>query len=452
MNIAIVGGGATGLSAAWHLSRAGHAVKLLEASSRLGGSVRSDSTGGWMIEAGPNSIQESTQALVDLIADLGLSAERLEASSTSKNRFIVLNGKLAALPGSLGQFLSTPTMTGATKWRIVTEFMRSYPRRQGDVSVAQFVRDHFGPQLVERILQPFISGIYAGDPEKLCVRHAFPTLWEAEQAKGSIVRGMAAGSKQRRASGKLRHAKLISFRRGLQALTDALAAGLPAGSVEVGAAVGGLGPGERSRWSVQWAREGQDFKGEFDAVVLAVPASSLAELQVGSLGARPLAGLAAVEQPPVTSFFLGYRRDQISHPLDGFGVLVPSVEKRSVLGVLFNSSLFEGRAPAGHVALTVMVGGILQPDIARMPEDALLARIQADLADLLGAQGQPVFSRRTFWPRAIPQYNLGYDVHLGAIADCERAHPGLYVAGNVRDGIALSDCLKSGASVAKRVS
>jgi oxygen-dependent protoporphyrinogen oxidase len=267
-----------------------------------------------------------------------------------------------------------------------------------------------------------------------------------------LIRGLAKGAKKRREAGRPAAPKLISFRGGLQALTDAMASRLPPGAVELGAEVRRAGRGERARWRIEWVRGQECAQEEFDAVVSAVPSQSLSRLEIGGAGERPLEVLAQVEQPPVASLFLGFRREQIRHPLDGFGVLVPSVEKRSVLGILFNSTLFEGRAPDGHVALTVMCGGSLQADIARLPHDQLLATVQRDLAELIGAQGEPVFVRRSFWPRAIPQYNIGYDRYLDAISACERTWAGLFIGGNVKGGIALTDCLKSGSSLAKRVS
>ncbi len=168
----------------------------------------------------------------------------------------------------------------------------------------------------------------------------------------------------------------------------------------------------------------------------------------GPLAERPLAGLDAIEHPPVASLFLGFRREQVAHPLDGFGLLVPAVERRSILGVLFSSSLFPGRAPDGHVALTVLVGGTRQPGLAALPPDRLLASIRAELTSLLGVTGEPVFLRHTSWPRAIPQYNLGYEHYLGVMAGCERANPGLFIGGQARDGIALPACVAAGESLA----
>ena len=188
-------------------------------------------------------------------------------------------------------------------------------------------------------------------------------------------------------------------------------------------------------WKLVSRRDGLAATDEFDAVVLALPAADLARLPIGPSGDRPLASLELVEYPPVASLFFGFRREQVAHPLDGFGALVPAVEGRSVLGVLFSSTLFPERAPAGHVALTVYVGGTRQPDLARLAPEALRPRVLADLRELLGVQGDPVFTHATFWPHAIPQYNLGYERFLEAIARAEAQHAGLFIGGHVRDGI-----------------
>jgi oxygen-dependent protoporphyrinogen oxidase len=239
---------------------------------------------------------------------------------------------------------------------------------------------------------------------------------------------------------------IFSFRRGLQTLPDTLVARLPAGALQLNARIEALLPG--SPWSLVW-NDGTAARTEsFDAVVAALPAYALAQLRFGTLGERPLASLEGIEHPPVASLFLGYRREQVAHPLDGFGVLLPEIERRSILGALFSSTLFPGRSPAGHVALTVLVGGTRQPEIARLPVDKLRATIQPDLRDLLGVNGEPVFQRHAFWPRAIPQYNLGFETHLAAIAAAEQAHPGLFIGGQARDGISLPACIASGERLA----
>jgi oxygen-dependent protoporphyrinogen oxidase len=454
MNVAVLGAGVTGLTAAWRLSKAGHKVRLLEAGPRVGGAVSTDLADGWLVEAGPTSLVEGNPQTGAFIGELGLGPERIESSPVAKHRYIAKNGKLVALPEpkDAASLVSTPLLSFGSKLRVSSEVTKGPRARTEDASVADFVRDHFGSEVLERVVQPFIGGIYAGDAERLSARLAFPKIWEAEKTTGSLIRAGMESAKKRRALGLDGSPAIVSFRRGLQALTDALAAQLPQGSVTLGAEVRSLGPGPKSRWLVAWdGRKGPE-SGMFDCVVSALPAWSLARMEIGGPGRRPLSGLGAIEYPPVASVFLGFRRDRVAHPLDGFGALVPASEKRSVLGVIFSSSLFAGRAPPGHVALTAFAGGALQPEIARLPDTELIGRVCADLEALVGAQGRPAFARHTLWPRAIPQYNLGYGAHLDAMEACERAHPGLLIGGNVRDGISLPDCIASGTSLAKRVS
>ena len=452
MKVAVLGGGVTGLTAAWHLAKAGSAVTVLESAPRVGGNIRTECADGWLAEAGPNSFQESTPEVAAMIEELGLGGERLTTLPAAKKRYLVLGGKLLAAPDGPGAFFSTPLFSLGTKVKILSEVLQSPRNRPADVSVARFVTDHVGSQVLERAVQPFIGGIYAGDSETLSARYAFPKLWEAERTTGSLIRAAIKGAKARKAQGLRGSAPVISFSKGLQSLTDALASRLPPGSVELSADVRSLSPGASRRWSVSWEGPGGARADEFDFVVAALPAWSLARLRIGADGATPLAELEQVAYSPVASLFLGYRRDQVSHPLDGFGALVPRAEKRTIHGLLLSSSLFPGRAPQGHVGLTVFTGGALQPETARLPASELLGRVNGDLKDLVGVQGQPVFTRHVLWNRAIPQYNLGYGRFLDAIARSEAAHPGLLVGGSVRDGIALPDCIRSGMQLAKRVS
>jgi oxygen-dependent protoporphyrinogen oxidase len=388
-----------------------------------------------------------------MIEELGLGPERIAPEPGAKHRYIAREGRLVALPtpSDVASLVSTPLFSFGTKLKITGEAARRPRARKDDVSVADLVRDHFGSEVLERVVQPVIGGIFAGDAECLSTRHAFPKIWEAEGTTGSLVRAGLEAARRRRELG-LQATTLVSFRGGLQALTDAIAARLAPSAVQLNAQVRSAAPVPGKRWLVSWDGPKGPGSEEFDAVVLAIPAWALAKLELGGAGERPLSSLGEIEHPPVASVFAGFRRDRVSHPLDGFGVLVPASEKRSVLGVIFSSSLFPGRAPDGHVALTAFVGGALQPDIARLPKDELVGRVCTDLRALLGAQGEPAFARHTLWPRAIPQYNLGYGRHLEAIAACERGLPGLFIGGNARDGISLSDCILSGAALAKRVS
>ncbi|MCC6414513.1 MAG: protoporphyrinogen oxidase [Opitutaceae bacterium] len=447
--IAILGAGITGLTAAYRLCKQGHRVRVFEQSSRVGGAIGSESVDGWLIEHGPNSLLENESALSALLEELGLREQVCPANPSAKKRFIVRRGRPLAAPMSPPALLRTPLFSFGAKCRLLTELFQRPRQRAHDVSLAAFITDHFGREIVDYGINPFVGGVYAGDPEKLSAQHAFPTLWASERQHGSLIRGMMAAAKARKAVGQKRGG-IISFQRGLQTLPDALAAALPAGALQLQATVTALIPGQP--WTVRYPAGTETHEETFDAVASALPAGTLAELTLGHAATRPLAALGQIEFPPVASLCLGYHRSQIAHPLDGFGVLVPAIEQRSILGVLFSSTLFPGRAPQDHVALTVMVGGCRQPELATLPAETLLAHVQADLAQLLGVQGPPSFQRHRLWPRAIPQYNLGHERFLAAMTTCERDYPGFFIGGQCRDGIAVPACIAAGEKLAARAS
>jgi oxygen-dependent protoporphyrinogen oxidase len=447
-SFAIIGGGVTGLTAAWRLQREGHRVTVFERSPRIGGSVFSHREGDWLVEAGPNSLQESPE-VTKLINELDLGRERIAASPAARNRYIVRGGRLVAAPTSPPAFLLSPLFSLGARLRVFREMLTRPRIRTTDISLASFVAAHFGQELVDYGLNPLVGGVYAGDPDKLSARYSFPNLWQLERRHGSILRGLRAQAAERKARGEASGvAPIISFERGLHTLPAALAAALPAGTVRTGAQVTSLIPGRP--WKIIWTEGESVQSAEFDGVLLAAPAHALSQLVFGTLGERPLASLDHLPHPPVSSLFLGFRREQVRHSLDGFGALVPALERRNVLGVLFTSTLFAGRAPAGHVALTVFAGGMRQPEAGRLPTTELLARVMPDLRDLLGVSGDPVFTHHTFWPKAIPQYNVGHERFLEPITQCENQHHALFIGGNARDGISLPDCVRSGQKLAQR--
>ncbi len=451
--VAIIGAGLTGLSAAHHLALAGKAIRVYDASAEPGGALRTElHPDGWLIEAGPNSLQENPE-VASLIATLGLESERIACSPAAKNRYIVRGGVLRAMPASPAAFITSSFFSVRTKFKLLTELTRRPLPRVEDLPLSAFIREHFGDELVTYALDPFISGIYAGNADLLSARHAFPSLWQAELEHGSLVRAQIASAKAKRARGEPSGPPpIVSFKSGLAALPRALVASLPGGCLELKAKVEALLPQPDGTWLVRWVRDGTTTTERVGRVLLALPAGALAKLTIGVPGLpTSLSSLDTLEHPPVTSLFLGYRRADVAHPLDGFGALVPSIEKRSLLGVLFSSSLFPDRAPAGHVAMTVMVGGSRRPDLARLPQQELLPIIQKELSSLLGVRGAPVFVRSTAWPRAIPQYKLNHDEHLAVIAFAEARHRGLYIGGTVRDGISMTNCLAAGTKLAARV-
>lgn len=446
--IAILGAGLTGLAAARRLVRDGHRVVVFDAAPRVGGVIQSErSPEGWLVEAGPNSLQQ-TPAVADLIRELGLEAERQIAAPAAKNRYILRDGRLRPLPLSPPAFLRSDVFSTRTKFRVFLELFRRRRPRLNDLPLADFFREHFGQELLDYALDPFVSGIYAGDAARLSARHSFPSLWKAEHEHGSLLRAQIRSAREKKARGDPSGPPpIVSFTEGLATLPRALASELPPGSLRLGAAGAQISP-SRAGWIVDASPAER-----FSRVILALPAPALARLAIGSPGAQTsLASLDHLDHPSVASLFLGFRRDQIAHPLDGFGALFPSAEKRALLGVLFNSSLFPGRAPEGHVALTVMVGGARHGDLARRPLGQQLPVVLRELGEILGARGEPVFARRSFWPSAIPQYQLNHDSHLEVISAAEQRHAGLFIGGPVRDGIGLPACLAAGERLARAAS
>jgi oxygen-dependent protoporphyrinogen oxidase len=444
LRVAILGGGITGLTAAWHLLRAGCTPTVFEKSARVGGAIGAVSVDGWLHELGPNSLLEGSPEVASLIDELGLGPRRLYAAPEAKQRYIVRDGRLVAMPTSPLGFATTPLFSLGAKLELLGEPWRPRSDLHDEESVAEFVVRRLGREFLDYAINPFVGGVYAGDPELLSVKQAFPKLHQLEQEHGSLIRG---AFKRRNASGGPK-GRIFSFPNGLGEIPRALAAALGE-AVHLRTAVTALRRSEE-RWEIESETEGVTWTAEFDAVVCALPAEALARLHLeGVPAADRLRALEHIAQPPVASVFTGFRREDVQHPLDGFGALLPQVEHGLILGTLFTSTLFAGRAPEGHVALTSFVGGMREPELVGLDDREMLRIVQGELTRLLGITAPPAFTHVQRWPRAIPQYMLGYQRFKDAIAAVEASAPGLFIGGNCRDGIALSNCIESGRRLAK---
>lgn len=446
----ILGGGATGLAVAWALAKRGQRVTLLERGERVGGNIRSERDGEWQIEVGPNTVIMKP-SLYALLEELDLLEEAQPANVISRKRFVVLDGRPVALPMGPLDALTSPLIGWRGWMRLAREpFIGHGP---GEESLADFVERRLGSRILTHMVDPFVSGVYAGDPARLSVQAAMPRLAALERDHGSLLRGGLAHLRQaRRESSPVPagwRGKLVSFPQGLQRLAECLAeriAARPTATVACEQEIVGVRR-ERENWVVS-ARGGREWRAT--NLVLAVPALAAAKL-LAPLDAALAEPLETFAYPPVNTIALGFRDTDVAHPLDGFGMLIPRSEGRRTLGALFASTLFPGRAPAGHALINAFLGGHRDPAAAEGDDDTQVARVLADLSDLLGIRGEPVWCRISRWPRAIPQYELGHLTRLKALDAALTGHPGLYLAGNWRGGIAVGDCLENGRRLGERL-
>jgi oxygen-dependent protoporphyrinogen oxidase len=432
LDAVVVGGGISGLTTAFHLVRAGLRVAVVEASGRVGGALETHADGDWRFEMGPNTVVESHESVGRLIRDCGLEAEKITASPTARRRYILKDGRLVPLPGDPIGFLRTPLFPASAKLRLLKEPWIGRPTGDAEESVAEFVRRRLGGAFLDNAVGPFVSGVYAGDPERLAVRWAFPRLHALEREHGSLIRGALA---RKKGAAPTLSGAMFSFRDGLETLPRRLAREI--GDVRTGVSCEGL------------VRADEGFRigtsaGPIEArrVVLAVPADAAA-----CLLDEPL--FAEVRYAPVALVSLGWRRDAVSHPLGGFGFLVPRREGLRLLGCLFPSEIFAGRAPAGHVALAAFVGGTTEPEIVGWDDDAIVSTVVSELRGPLGLRGDPAFQLVRRWPRAIPQYEIGHGRFVERAREIERALPGLRLGGNFLGGISVPDCIRKAEALAE---
>jgi protoporphyrinogen/coproporphyrinogen III oxidase len=445
--VAIIGAGITGLTTAFYLQRNGVPVTVYETSGRAGGVIQSIRKDGFLAESGPNTILETSPEIPRLITELNLESRRLYTHVEAKARFVVRGQRPIAMPSSPPAIITSPLLSARAKLALVRELF--VPRRQDgkEESVAEFVTRRLNREFLDRLVDALVGGVYAGDPERLSLQHALPRLAQVEARYGSLVKAEFLGRRERK---KSRHvardrAPGFSFDEGLQVLPDTLAARLGDG-LRLRAPVvrvAQIGNG----WRVTTANDEADFA----AVVYCGTAYRLAELQIAAPAPVNVAAFSEIRYAPVASVVLGFRREDVAHPCKGFGMLIPRIEGFKILGTIFSSSLFPNRAPARHVLLTSYVGGERSPELAGLKSDELALLACRDLDILLGVRGLPVFQQTVLYPKAIPQYNVGYGKFKQLLTEIESNAAGLYFAGHFRDGVSVADSIVSGVNAAGRL-
>jgi protoporphyrinogen/coproporphyrinogen III oxidase len=452
-DVLVVGAGISGLTAAFYLVQRGLTVRVIDAAPRTGGVIGTDFLDGVLCERGPNSILDTAPLISELLSLLDIRQQRVETSALSSKRYIVRNGELMVAPTSPAAFMRTPLFSIGAKLRLIKEPFVSRAATAQEESVSEFVTRRLGRELLDYAVEPFVAGIYAGNPDELALAAAFPRLHALEQRHGSLIRGQIAGARERRQQAQTGEraknaARSFSFINGMQTLTDALERAI--GGVQTSTRAAGISSTTAGSLCTHLESNAATGHTRSRAIVLAVPAVEAAALM---LPYAPDAARALNEIPyaPIASVVRAYDRAAVAHPLDGFGFLAPRVEKRRILGCLFSSSMFERRAPADMVVLTTFIGGRRDPQLA-MADDSDIERINSDeLKELIGARGSPALSAITRWPRAIPQYTLGHLERVRRAEAAQQALPGLFLCGSYREGVAVGDRIKSAHGTADAV-
>lgn len=439
--IGIIGGGISGLTAAFLLKKSGFEVVLFEKSGRVAGNIQTIEVNGFKIEYAPNSLLKSPR-LVDLIRESGLDAEVLAAEKANKKRYILREGKLKSLPMSVAKMAADDYFSLKARLRLLREpFVRT--KSPENESVAEFFERRLGREIVERAADPFIAGIYAGNPENLSIRAAFPRLYELEKKYGSLLIGSLREQAEKTDKD---FPRTFSFVNGVQTLTDRLAENLGE-SIKTDTEVLKIEKLAEGKWLVKTNSD----EIVFDALIISTPAESAAKL-IENLDADLSEQFKQIYYPPVAMVFFGVKKESLAQYLDGFGFLVPSSEKRRILGTIWNSAVFANRAPKGFHLLTTFVGGARNAELFEKPDDELFEIVFQELKSILGLREKPGFRHLKRWRKAIPQYLLGYETVEKSIKDFENKNKGIHFCSNFYKGISVGDCVKNAYALAEEIS
>lgn len=454
----IIGGGLTGLVAAYRLTREpGVSVTLLEGKDRLGGAIWSQRRDGFLVEGGADSFITNKPWAVELCRELGL--ELIGTAEHPRKSFVLSRGRLAPVPDGfalmapnrLGPLLSSPILSWKGKLRVLLDLVLPRRAESGDESLASFVRRRLGREALDRLVQPLVGGIYTADPNELSLAATLPQFLEMEREHGSLIR--AALRKRRKGAAEeasgARYGLFATPVGGMGSLISALAQALPAGTIRAGTPVRRVAAGEPggARWRVELL-DGPPL--EADAVLVATEPHAAARLADGfdeDLAAK----LRGIPHASSAIVCFGYRREQVAHPLDGFGVVIPAIEGRRILAASFTSVKLPSRAPEGSVLMRIFVGGAMQPELFELDDEAIVRLAREEIEPLLGIKGGPTLVEVSRHPRAMPQYTLGHRDRVAAIRDREARHSGFVLAGNAYDGVGVPDCVRAGNLAAIRV-
>lgn len=440
-DVAVIGAGVSGLATAHELTRQGRDVVVLERQVGVGGNAISERIGGFLMEHGPSTMNAAVPEALEVAQDLGLAGSSVELGANVRKRYLLDAGKLSGISVHPLGFFTSGYLSLPARLSMLAEVLRPRRAAPADESIYDFTRRRFGDEFARKVMDPLVAGLFMGDSTMLSVGAVFPRLVEFERKFGSVTRAVMNA---RRGSHPGR--RLFSWPGGIGTLPRRLAQQLGA-RIYTGTTVRRIAP-LSSGFDVETASSGTV---RARSVVLAVQPHVAAALldKVDPQAAGAAGGIAA---PPIGVVYLGYARAQVSHPLDGLGFLSTRDDSRAVTGALFCSTMFEGRAPEGCVAISCYVGGARNPGLARLPGNDMIALAHEELSGVLGIKGQPVLSRVRHWARGLPQYHLGHPDRRKVLESTDERIPGLILTGNYLQGVSIANCLASARAAARKAS
>ncbi len=448
--VIILGAGISGLATAYWLQKDGFDVHILEAKKEPGGAMETVSKDGFTIDFGPNSGLETTPLISKLAEEVGIKEKMIYANDESNKRYILKDGELYALPTSPVAFFNTKLFSAKAKLRVMGEPFIGKSDNGYYQSIADFVERRLGREFLEYAIDPFVSGVFAGDPHKLSVKSAFPKLYRLEEVYGGLVKGMIKGAKERKQRNEesKQSAKMFSFIDGMQSFPKAIAEKLN-DRIEYNCKIRFISKSANG-YEITYSTNDESKSITADILLSTIPVHK-AKDYFSKFDQEFQKHADDIFYPPVLVIYLGYRKEQIKRNLDGFGFLIPSKMKKNFLGAIWSSTIFENRAPEDYASFTLFVGGARKPNLFDEPTENIINKAVQEFSEIMNIDGGPELQEHREWQKAIPQYNLGYIEHENYFERFEKENPGIFLSGNYRGGISVGDCVKNSELVFNKI-
>ena len=449
--IVIIGAGISGLTTAFLLFKEGYDVIVLEQKEKVGGSIETVDEKGFLFDRGPNSGLETTPLIRQLVEDLNLEDQFVYANREGNKRYILRNEQLHALPMSPPAFFKTKLFSGKAKLRLMAEPFIGRSKDGYYQSIAEFVTRRLGKEFLDYAINPFVAGVYAGRPEELSVKSAFPKLYALEEDYGGLIIGTIRSIRKRKKSKEVskQSAKMFSFKDGMMVLPEAIRRKLGS-RVNTGVEVISIRKTSEGNYGVTYREGEQTLTLLADVVLSTVPAYKAAEL-LGHFDETLIKHLNQIYYPPVLVLYLVYDKSSVGQPLDGFGFLIPEKEEKSFLGAIWSSVIFPNRTDDSKASFTLFIGGSRDAGFVDDVEQNVIDRARREFEMIMKISAEPILITKRFWPKAIPQYNLGYVEHENFFDHFEKDNKGLILSGNYRGGISVGDCIKNSEIISNKI-